>query len=256
MIFQSILQPQQIAYLQRATPEDVLFSLSGKPTRPAAAFLANRYFEDYDPAYQKLLAAKTKTEAALKAFEDKSLTYVSIMSELEESRETCLLERGAYDHPGTSERLLPATPEALLPFSENLPHNHLGLTRWLFDEKNPLPARVAVNRYWQMYFGTGLVKTSEDFGSQGEPPSHPELLDWLAIQFRKSGWDIKAMQKLMVTSATYRQSSAVTPKILRKDPDNRLLARGPRFGLSAQGLSATRPSRQADFSSPAAAVHR
>jgi hypothetical protein len=114
------------------------------------------------------------------------------------------------------------------------PRNRLGLARWLVSPQQPLTARVEVNRYWQMYFGTGLVKTSEDFGMQGEYPSHPELLDWLASEFVSNGWDVKAMQRLIVTSATYRQSSHALAQTVAGDPENRLLARGSRFRLEAE----------------------
>jgi len=118
--------------------------------------------------------------------------------------------------------------------AKDLPVNRLGLAKWLVDPAHPLTARVAVNRYWQLHFGTGIVKTAEDFGSQGEPPTHPQLLDWLATEFIRTNWDIKAMQRLMVTSAAYRQSSHLTPELHEKDPENRLLARGPRFRLPAE----------------------
>src|SRR5204862_3167707 len=119
-------------------------------------------------------------------------------------------------------------PAALPPLPAGAPANRLGLARWLVEPSHPLTARVAVNRLWQQFFGTGLVKTQEDFGSQGEPPSHPELLDWLAVQFMEDGWDMKQFVKRIVTSATYRQSSRVTKERLAKDPANRLLSRGPR----------------------------
>jgi hypothetical protein len=110
----------------------------------------------------------------------------------------------------------------------------LDLAEWLVDPSHPLTSRVCVNRYWQMYFGNGIVKTAENFGSQGDPPSHPELLDWLATEFIRTKWDVRAMQRLIVTSAAYRQSSRVTPELLEKDPENRLIARGPRFRLPAE----------------------
>lgn len=147
-------------------------------------------------------------------------------------RETFVLGRGDYRNKG--EKVEPNAPAVLPPLPKDAPRNRLTLARWLVDPANPLTARVAVNHFWQMYFGLGIVKTSEDFGSQGDPPSNQELLDWLATEFVRTKWDLKAMQRLIVTSAVYQQSSAVTPELLEKDPENRLLARGPRFRLPAE----------------------
>jgi hypothetical protein len=143
-----------------------------------------------------------------------------------------ILFRGMYDQP--REKVLADVPEVLGGLGNKFPKNRLGLAEWLLQKENPLFARVAVNRYWQEVFGTGLVKTADDFGSQGEPPSHPELLDWLAIEFRESGWDVKHMMRLLVTSATYRQQAVATEDKVRVDPDNRLLARGPRFRMDGE----------------------
>jgi hypothetical protein len=161
----------------------------------------------------------------------RSLPTVMVMEEMPTPRETHLLIRGMYDRPG--EVVTPGLPAALGSSPTAFPPNRLGLARWLVDPSNPLMARVTVNRFWQMYFSTGIVKTAEDFGSQGEVPSHPELLDWLATEFMRSGWDVKALQKTIVMSATYRQSSHATPELRAMDPDNRLLARGPTARLSA-----------------------
>jgi hypothetical protein len=143
-----------------------------------------------------------------------------------------ILFRGEYDKP--REKVGPAGIGALHPFPEGAPRNRLGLALWLVSPENPLTPRVIVNRFWQEVFGTGIVRTSEDFGATGEPPSHPELLDWLAVEFRDGGWDVKKLFRLLLTSATYRQDSAATPEKLRKDPANRLLSRGPRFRMDAE----------------------
>jgi hypothetical protein len=143
-----------------------------------------------------------------------------------------ILHRGMYDQP--RERVEPDVPAVLPRMKAGMPRNRLGLAQWLVSADNPLTARVIVNRFWQEVFGTGLVKTAEDFGSQGEAPSHPELLDWLAVEFRESGWDVKRFIRMLVTSATYRQSAAASPEKLRTDPENRLLSRGPRFRMDAE----------------------
>jgi mono/diheme cytochrome c family protein len=163
---------------------------------------------------------------------DAAIPVSMVMADQPAPRESFLLIRGQYDRPG--EKVTPGVPEALPPLPEDAPPNRLGLARWLVDPGHPLTARVSVNRFWQQYFGRGLVKTTEDFGSQGEWPSHPELLDWLAVELIESGWDVKHLQRLIVDSAAYRQSSAVTPELLERDPENVLLARGPRFRLDAE----------------------
>ena len=157
---------------------------------------------------------------------------IMVMGDMPEPRPTYVLDRGSYDAP--AEQVEPNTPNAVLAFNKDYPKNRYGLTQWLFDKKNPLTARVYVNRIWQMYFGKGIVRTSNDFGAQGSLPTHPKLLDWLAIYFMESGWDIKALHKLIVTSATYRQDSKVTAELLEKDPENILLSRGPRYRLPAE----------------------
>jgi len=155
-----------------------------------------------------------------------------VMQELPEPRPTRLLRRGSYDAP--AERVERAIPAALPLMPPKFPNNRLGLAKWLVSREHPLTARVTVNRFWQTLFGAGLVKTVDDFGSQGELPSHPELLDWLATELQTNGWNVKAMLKTIVTSATYRQSSRLAPQLLQRDPENRLLARGPRVRLSAE----------------------
>ncbi|MGV3502720.1 MAG: PSD1 and planctomycete cytochrome C domain-containing protein [Adhaeribacter sp.] len=166
--------------------------------------------------------------------QDTSRLIVSVMGELADSvkRKTFVLSRGAYDAP--AQEVQAATPRAILPFKPQYPKNRLGLSQWLFDPKNPLPARVFVNRMWQEFFGRGLVKSSGDFGMQGELPSHPELLDWLAVDFRSHGWDIKRLVRQLVTSATYRQSAQISEEKRRKDPENIYLSRSPRYRIPAE----------------------
>jgi hypothetical protein len=178
---------------------------------------------------RKLLQTKAEWYAAVK-----DVKQVMVMEETPGVKQTYLLNRGQYDLKG--EKVYPGTPTAILPYPTSFPKNRLGLARWLTDPSHPLTARVAVNRIWQQFFGTGLVKTSEDFGNQGEMPSHPELLDWLAVQFMESGWDIKKMIQLIVTSKTYQQDAFASQALREQDPENRLLARGPSKRLTAEML--------------------
>ena len=157
-----------------------------------------------------------------------------VMEDLPSPRPTYVLKRGRYDMPDTSQKVEPGVPACLGSLPPGSPANRLALARWLASPDNPLTARVAVNRLWQQHFGTGLVKTTENFGLQSEPPSHPDLLDWLATEFVRTGWDVKAMHRLIVTSATYRQASKASAGLIQRDPENRLLARGPRFRLPAE----------------------
>ena len=172
------------------------------------------------------IAALKKQEAGLR-----SVTTM-VMEELQKPRTTHVLIRGSHNVKG--EQVSPGVPGALHPMSADQPHNRLGLARWLVDPRNPLVGRVTMNRLWAQVFGRGIVETSEDFGVQGEPPSHPELLAWLAKELVRQSWSLKSMQRLIVTSATYRQSSQVTPDRLERDPYNRWFSRGPRFRMEAE----------------------
>lgn len=163
---------------------------------------------------------------------DTSRLIVGVMGDRDTTRKTFVLERGQYDAHG--EEVSAGTPKSILSFDDKLPKNRYGLAQWLFDKKNPLTARVFVNQMWQEFFGRGIVKTSADFGLQGELPSHPELLDWLAVDFMDHGWNIKRLVRQIVTSATYRQSAVMSPEKLKTDPDNILLARSPRYRVKAE----------------------
>lgn len=161
-------------------------------------------------------------------------TIAHVMHEKDEMAKAYILNRGEYDKRG--EEVKPNTPDILPAFPAELPKNRLGLAKWLLLQEHPLTTRVTANRFWQEVFGTGLVRSSGDFGITGELPSHPDLLDWLAVEFRESGWDVKKLFRLMVTSAAYRQQALSTPKKLARDCDNRLLSRGPRFRLDAETI--------------------
>jgi hypothetical protein len=242
-VYDDCLSADEVAWL--ATPESVgaiATQSREKRTAAEAGKLRACFLEEHAPeairkAYRTVVDLRRQRAALIESF-----PTVMVMEEMPVPRDTFVLIRGQYDKHG--EKVPPGLPAILAPLAlggrgvggEGPSNNRLGLARFLVDRSNPLTARVTVNRWWQTYFGTGLAKTVDDFGAQGEWPSHPDLLDWLATEFVSSGWDVKAMQRLLVTSATYRQSSKVTSALLAADPDNRLLARGPRFRLPAEAV--------------------
>jgi hypothetical protein len=189
-----------------------------------------KYFADRSEATERLRVELANLIERKQVLTEKFTTMV--MDEAPKPRETFILERGNYASP--AEKVTAGTPEVLPAPREGAPANRLGLAQWITEPSHPLTARVAVNRFWQTLFGAGLVRTSADFGNQGAWPTHPELLDWLAVDFVESGWDVKALVKKMVMSSTYRQTSAADESLLDRDPDNCLLARGPRFRLPAE----------------------
>lgn len=215
----------------------ILSGVTGKRTRDEGLYVRTYYLTYAAPDTLKRTFNELKDLRAQLTALEKQIPTAMVMAELPKPRETFVLGRG--DYRNRTEKVEPGVPAMLPPLSQDAPRNRLTLARWLVQPDHPLTARVAVNRFWQTYFGLGLVKTQEDFGVQGEPPSHPELLDWLATEFVRSGWDVRAMQRLIVTSATYRQSSAHTRTLAERDPENRLLARGPRFRLPAEMIRDT-----------------
>jgi hypothetical protein len=260
------LEADEIAVLACADAlEKIAATPAGKRTRAQALKLHLAFLAEAAPGELKQASGKfTELKRQKQSFED-DLPTLMVMEEMPTARPAFLLKRGAYDAPG--EKVERGTPAALPPMPKEYPHNRLGFAKWLVSPDHPLTARVAVNRFWQMLFGAGLVRTTEDFGLQGELPSHPELLDWLAVEFRdgaplatargtdpaawkfrdgaplatargteSAAWNVKSLLKTMVMSATYRQSSKLTPLLQQRDPDNRWLARGPRYRLPAETI--------------------
>ena len=270
--FQSKFSSHQFGRIRLAVTSQPMPKLAGKYPAEVAILLETaadqrsdqqrsalrKFFRENVSPEIKLLAEKLTALRKERDDLDKAIPTVMVMQEMEQPRETFVLMRGAYDKPG--EKVGANVPGFLPQLPKGAPRNRLSLAQWLVNPEHPLTARVTVNRYWQLLFGTGLVKTAEDFGSQGELPSHPALLDWLAVEFRegetegtrdrekeleslrrsvapslrRAAWDVKKLIRRLVTSSTYRQSSAVTPDLVSLDPENRLLARGPRFRLPAE----------------------
>ncbi|MFM7554386.1 MAG: DUF1553 domain-containing protein, partial [Verrucomicrobiota bacterium] len=216
--------------LKDTTPEQ----RTPEQTRLLKEHYLARVCSENRPVLDPLHAAVADLRQQRDKFRDQ-IPQTFIWRDMDKPRESFVMVRGQYDAPG--EKVGRAVPAALPTLKPSGPTpNRLDLARWLVSSEHPLTARVTVNRFWQQFFGVGLVKTADDFGSQGEPPSHPELLDWLAATFQESGWDMKALVRSLVTSAAYRQSAAVPPALLQRDPENRWLARGPRFRLDAEQL--------------------
>ncbi len=203
----------------------------GRRSRRQQAALRDYFLRHHDRRYRSLIARRTAAERALSEL-DRAIPTSMVMRDAELPRPTFILTNGLYDTPG--ERVTADTPALFFRLADDAPRNRLGLARWLVDPRHPLTARVAANRIWQVHFGTGLVRTPEDFGTRGERPSHPRLLDWLATELIRSGWNTKHLHRLIVTSATYRQSSDAAAAAWRRDPSNQWLARGPRTRLPAE----------------------
>ncbi len=235
-LFDRILDPDEVARSFRSGIIDAIGNVaSSKVEKPSEdTFVQDIYRASFSPAYsvaEKALRKLVDEKAQLKNNNPTTM----VMEERKNRRKTFVLDRGQYDKPRKDEPVEPAIPAFLS--QPNYPiNNRRDLARWLVDPENPLTARVAVNRIWEQYFGIGLLETSENFGVQSPLPSHLELLDWLAAEFISSGWDVQSLQKLILSSATYRQSSQVASRHFSVDPDNRLLSRGPRFRLGAEAI--------------------
>ena len=232
-IFHRALNAEEIKTLDVDPIKQILAVSADKRSKDQVELLKNHYLLTQDKPFAQLAKRRKSLVSRRQKIESSKMTTM-IMGEASPMRPTYVLNRGMYDSPKIEEAIPASIPPALGKLPEGAPANRLGLAQWLASDDNPLTPRVAINRYWSMFFGNGLVNTMDDFGSQGEWPSHPALLDWLAVDFVESGWDVKRMIKQIVMSATYRQSSRVTPELKERDPGNRLLARGPRFRLQGE----------------------
>ncbi|MCW3051557.1 MAG: hypothetical protein JWN14_727 [Chthonomonadales bacterium] len=232
LLFQRVVTPTEVAKLATADPALALLKIpAAQRTEAQQQTIAQAWSLKFDPEYAAKAAQRDAREAE-RAKLDSQVSTVMVMDEMPKPRPCNILIRGQYDHPG--EVVTAGLPGAFGAMPAGFTNNRLGLAKWIASPNNPLTARVFVNRLWEKFFGVGIVATSEDFGVRAEYPSHPELLDWLATEFVHDGWDMKAIQKKIVMSATYCQSSHVRPEIAQRDPENRLLSHGPRFRLPAE----------------------
>ena len=236
-VYGRVLEPGQIANLAIHYPARVIISgVFGKRATAEAAEVRDYFLTHAAPEALRTAYAELKALNKEKEEFEKGIPTAMVMAEMKKPRDTFVLARG--DYRNQTEKVQPGVPAMLPPLPKDAPLNRLTLAQWLVDPNHPLTARVAVNRFWQMYFGSGIVKTQEDFGVQGEPPVHPELLDWLATEFVRTGWDVRAMQRAIVTSATYRQSSTRDAGPARTRPGE------PAPGARA-AITGSRPKRSA-----------
>lgn len=243
-IYNRALSGPEIQRLGGDPIKAILATPAPKRSEEQKAVLLEHFLSSHDKDFQELVSAHNKLLAEESGIKAQKGTSVMVMQDnaSDKIRKTYILNRGAYDQPitdGPDAVVNPGVPAALPSLAEGSAANRLGLAQWLTSGENPLTARVAVNRYWALLFGRGLVKSVDDFGNQGSPPSHPELLDWLAVDFVESGWNVKRMLKQITLSATYRQASRLTPKLATSDPENILLARSPRFRLQGEFIRDT-----------------
>jgi hypothetical protein len=230
------LRQDELAAAGGGDPVQNILATPAKDRKPGdQQILLARYLGSQDKTYKNLVSAKQKLEKQRADLDRKPVTSMIMQDNPpDKMRRTYVLDRGAYDSPKKDEVIMPAVPKALPAMPEGAPANRLGLAKWLTQPAHPLTARVAVNRYWMMLFGEGLVRSVGDFGAQSTPPTHPELLDWLAVDFVESGWNVKRMLKQIVMSKTYRKSSKIESMHREKDSENELLARAPRFRLQGE----------------------
>jgi hypothetical protein len=232
-VYKALPDSEQIAILACPDPLSQIAAIPPQTRSEGQRLkIRNAFLDEAAPITAQRAWKKLRGLQQEKARLEAAFPTVMVMQELPQPRPAYVLKRGAYEAP--VERVDRGVPAVLPAMPGDWPSNRLGLARWLVSAENPLTARVTANRFWQMLFGTGLVKTVEDFGTQGELPSHPELLDWLAVELQQNDWNVKALLKTIVMSATYRQASKATPNLLQRDPENRLLARGPRVRLPAE----------------------
>lgn len=231
-IYSRALEPTEVSQLAGEGGLSELLAIdANNRTEEQREIIRSHYLTAEDPKFSIIKGLHAAQTAKLAEFK-KSLPTAMVMEDQEKPRDTFVLMRGDYAKRG--EKVAAGVPAMFPPLPKSAPRNRLAMAHWLTDPKHPLTARVAVNRLWFQMFGNGIVDTLEDFGSQGAWPTHPDLLDWLAVELIESGWDIKAMLKLITTSATYQQSARASPELLKLDPGNRLLARGPRFRMTAE----------------------